>query len=500
MTTLNDAQMAALGALGHTGALSDRLRAYYLAGGATAGALNDLEQQFLIAQGGTLNTLFDLWNEVLTAAGYTVGTTQEKQHAFWDAGGTLGIEMTFLEETRLGGTAGTVTNADLEGTLSGNVTSGAVSLEGTVDVNQNAHANPGWMRFGANAEMLSNVTGRARGIGRITATRIHQISTSGLLILMGSSYGAGVVTEQLEITSWGINVVELGDEAFGEVIPRAMPINTDIDIAFIHGGFNSGATPAIAGTYGTMLVARVGAGAWQIVALISRGATATQYFREIMIGANTADAADFVVTDSLHPEVLRPTEYAQALFDGGTLPGYGGEFGTWVFGGSHPVITANNLTTSAAGSSNARTDMGSNKHHVNGILESANAGNDRFGLKVRDDSSGNFFFCGWMNGNSSHLTINEVTAGGGYVQRASVAAAVSNDAAVSISAGSTDSGIFVQMGGVSCSYVTDTYNTNTFCGGEVWAQAAANSPKIRHLACWPGESQIYEDHLSLLFP
>ena len=80
--TLNDAILAATG--GPT--VNDGLRAYYIAGGATAGTLNDLERQFLIANGGVSGTNQDMWMALLSGQGYT-GTLNDMMLQFWIAGG-----------------------------------------------------------------------------------------------------------------------------------------------------------------------------------------------------------------------------------------------------------------------------------------------------------------------------------------------------------------------------------------------------------------------------
>lgn len=82
MGTLNDEILRATG--GPT--VSDGLRAWFIAGGATSGALEDLERQWLLIvyPPGTPDwTTQDLWSSFLTQSGYSSGTLQDRQLAFW---------------------------------------------------------------------------------------------------------------------------------------------------------------------------------------------------------------------------------------------------------------------------------------------------------------------------------------------------------------------------------------------------------------------------------
>lgn len=79
----------ALGALGYTGNINDRLKQYYQAGGATSGNIADCQRQFLIAQGATPSHVNNMWFELLGGAGYT-GSLMDRLKNFWRDGGTFG--------------------------------------------------------------------------------------------------------------------------------------------------------------------------------------------------------------------------------------------------------------------------------------------------------------------------------------------------------------------------------------------------------------------------
>ena len=67
---------------------NDGLMAWFAAQGAVGTTLQDLERDFLLAQAGTTDgTNNDLWMQYLTELGYTTGTLNDRQLAFWRAGG-----------------------------------------------------------------------------------------------------------------------------------------------------------------------------------------------------------------------------------------------------------------------------------------------------------------------------------------------------------------------------------------------------------------------------
>lgn len=80
MGQINDDQYNGLSS--YTGALNDRLLAYYLANGATINCLPDAERQFLVANGATSLDVNDAWNQVLTSLGFT-GSLTDKYAQFW---------------------------------------------------------------------------------------------------------------------------------------------------------------------------------------------------------------------------------------------------------------------------------------------------------------------------------------------------------------------------------------------------------------------------------
>lgn len=83
--SLNDAIATVVG-----NNINDGLRNYYLANGASEGSLEDTERQYLsshVSSDGKSNQ--DMWMEYLASLGYT-GNLQDRQRAFWGAGGGEG--------------------------------------------------------------------------------------------------------------------------------------------------------------------------------------------------------------------------------------------------------------------------------------------------------------------------------------------------------------------------------------------------------------------------
>jgi hypothetical protein len=65
--------------------LNDGNRAYF--GGVSTDTLNTVTLADLKIRGATSDNLNTAWSQVLTILGFTVGTMQDKQKAFWKAGG-----------------------------------------------------------------------------------------------------------------------------------------------------------------------------------------------------------------------------------------------------------------------------------------------------------------------------------------------------------------------------------------------------------------------------
>ena len=77
--------------------LNDGNRAYF--GGVSTGTLNTVTLTDLKSRGATSDNLNTAWGQVLTLLGYVTGTLQDRQKAFWGAGGAViigGIDMTAL--------------------------------------------------------------------------------------------------------------------------------------------------------------------------------------------------------------------------------------------------------------------------------------------------------------------------------------------------------------------------------------------------------------------
>lgn len=102
MSAINTLQYLALGTLGYTGSLNDRLLKYYKANGATSNNIQDAEVQFLKAQASVTvkKQINDMWKQYLLALGYT-GTLQDMLYAFWFALAGGGAGNALLDE--LGG-------------------------------------------------------------------------------------------------------------------------------------------------------------------------------------------------------------------------------------------------------------------------------------------------------------------------------------------------------------------------------------------------------------
>lgn len=67
---MNQDKYNALGALGYTGALNDRLRAFYLASGVVPRSLQDMEKDFLISKGVPSSAIQDMWRVYLENNSY----------------------------------------------------------------------------------------------------------------------------------------------------------------------------------------------------------------------------------------------------------------------------------------------------------------------------------------------------------------------------------------------------------------------------------------------
>lgn len=83
---INDAAFAALGVLGHTGSLNDRMLQWGNANHAgTSGHVSDAILAALLNNGGSGN-IQDAWRTALLAQGYT-GSMADMQLQFWRDGG-----------------------------------------------------------------------------------------------------------------------------------------------------------------------------------------------------------------------------------------------------------------------------------------------------------------------------------------------------------------------------------------------------------------------------
>lgn len=95
MTAMVDARFAALRAQGYVGSTSDMLLAWLIYNGATtAKTIRDAWAQMLAAKGYPIDgtpdrARNDAWYGLLGAIGYT-GTYDDRERAFWMAGGTFG--------------------------------------------------------------------------------------------------------------------------------------------------------------------------------------------------------------------------------------------------------------------------------------------------------------------------------------------------------------------------------------------------------------------------
>lgn len=91
MTTLLDARFDALRAQGFTGAVNDMMVQWLQANGATSGVLADAWLEMLEANGipAPANRT-DGWYTLLGELGFTDGHINDREKAFWEAGGHIG--------------------------------------------------------------------------------------------------------------------------------------------------------------------------------------------------------------------------------------------------------------------------------------------------------------------------------------------------------------------------------------------------------------------------
>lgn len=88
MAHINDAKYTALGAQGYTGNINERELKWLQANGATSHQLNDARREFLRAQGINASNINDGFYELLGDLGYT-GSLSDRMLAFWKAGGNI---------------------------------------------------------------------------------------------------------------------------------------------------------------------------------------------------------------------------------------------------------------------------------------------------------------------------------------------------------------------------------------------------------------------------
>lgn len=108
---INDTIFNALGALGYTGALNDRLLQWLQANGATSGNVMDAWRQMLQTQGATNSNIDAALFELLGALGYT-GHINERLRAFFADGGSFGPVLGQIDALIGGDTSPYITGYD----------------------------------------------------------------------------------------------------------------------------------------------------------------------------------------------------------------------------------------------------------------------------------------------------------------------------------------------------------------------------------------------------